>query len=82
MALVDTSVHAETRASLLKTITIGDNNGNRVMHMLMPLLLPDASSNARGRKRLLFGRRRLPDPSARFRPKRLKITAFLAREML
>jgi len=36
IALVDTSVHAETRGNLLKTITIGDNNGNRVMHLLMP----------------------------------------------
>ncbi len=40
IALVDTSVHAETRASLLKTMTIGDNNGNRVLHLLMPLPPP------------------------------------------
>jgi len=40
LALVDTSVHAETRGTLLKTITIGDNNGNRVMHLLMPLPAP------------------------------------------
>jgi prepilin-type N-terminal cleavage/methylation domain-containing protein len=40
VALVDTSVHAETRGSLLKTITIGDNNGNRVLHLLMPLPVP------------------------------------------
>jgi len=24
----------------LKTITIGDNNGNRVLHLLMPLPVP------------------------------------------
>jgi prepilin-type N-terminal cleavage/methylation domain-containing protein len=40
VALVDTSVHAETRASLLRTITVGDNNGNNVMHMLMPHPVP------------------------------------------
>ena len=40
IALVDTSVHAETRGSLLKTITIGDNRGSRVMHMLMPVPVP------------------------------------------
>ena len=40
VALVDTSVHAETRNSLLKTITIGDNRGSRVMHMLMPVPVP------------------------------------------
>ena len=40
VALVDTSVHAETRASLLKTITVGDNSGNRVMHLLMPHPVP------------------------------------------
>ena len=40
IALVDTSVHAETRRSLLRTITIGDNNGSRVMHLLMPLPVP------------------------------------------
>jgi prepilin-type N-terminal cleavage/methylation domain-containing protein len=37
VALVDTSVHAETRASLLQTIVIGDNRGSRVLHMLMPV---------------------------------------------
>ncbi len=40
VALVDTSVHAESRDRLLKTITIGDNNGNRVLHLLMPLPVP------------------------------------------
>jgi len=40
VALVDTSVHAETRASLLRTITVGDNNGSRVMHLLMPHSVP------------------------------------------
>ena len=40
VALVDTSVHAETRSSLLKTITIGDHRGSRVMHMLMPVPVP------------------------------------------
>jgi prepilin-type N-terminal cleavage/methylation domain-containing protein len=40
LALVDTSVHAETRATLLRTITVGDNNGNRVLHLLMPRPVP------------------------------------------
>jgi prepilin-type N-terminal cleavage/methylation domain-containing protein len=37
IALVDTSVHAETRRSLLQTIVVGDNRGSRVMHLLMPV---------------------------------------------
>jgi prepilin-type N-terminal cleavage/methylation domain-containing protein len=40
VALVDTSVHAESRSSLLKTITVGDNRNSRVMHMLMPVPVP------------------------------------------
>ena len=40
IALVDTSVHAETRRSLLRTIAVGDNRGNRVMHLLMPVPVP------------------------------------------
>jgi prepilin-type N-terminal cleavage/methylation domain-containing protein len=40
VALVDTSVHAETRSSLLKTIAVGDNRNSRVMHLLMPLPVP------------------------------------------
>jgi prepilin-type N-terminal cleavage/methylation domain-containing protein len=40
IALVDTSVHSESRNSLLKTIAVGDNNGKRVMHMLMPVPVP------------------------------------------
>ena len=40
IALVDTSVHAETRASLLRTITVGDNRGSDVMHLLMPHPVP------------------------------------------
>lgn len=40
IALVDTSVHAETRASLLKTITVGDNRIKNKMHLLMPHPVP------------------------------------------
>jgi hypothetical protein len=40
IALVDTSVHAETRASLLRTITVGDNRGNNILHLLMPFPAP------------------------------------------
>ena len=36
IALVDTSAHSETRASLLKTIAVGDNRNSRVLHLLMP----------------------------------------------
>jgi hypothetical protein len=40
IALVDTSVHAENRSSLLKTITVGDNRGSKVIHLLMPVPVP------------------------------------------
>ncbi|MCI0744033.1 MAG: hypothetical protein L0Y58_01380 [Verrucomicrobia subdivision 3 bacterium] len=40
IALVDSSVHAESRSSLLKTIAVGDNRGTRVMHLLMPVPVP------------------------------------------
>ena len=40
IALVDTSVHSETRSSLRKTIAVGDNRNSRVMHLLMPIPVP------------------------------------------
>ena len=40
IALVDTSVNAETRASLLKTIAVGDNRMNNMLHLLMPHPVP------------------------------------------
>ena len=40
IALVDTSVQAESRGSLLKTITVGDNRMKNVMHLLMPHPVP------------------------------------------